>query len=44
VDEPSVETGETGVDATMVFHIQLTTGLVEGRAVSLAEVGKLRIL
>jgi hypothetical protein len=37
-DETPVKSCETGVDATMVLHIQLTTSLIEGRAVTLKEV------
>ena len=36
--ETPVDSCETGVDATMVLHIQLTTSLIEGRAVGLKEV------
>ncbi|MBW2337125.1 MAG: hypothetical protein JRF47_10280, partial [Deltaproteobacteria bacterium] len=32
------EVGETEVDQTTVFHIQMVTGLIQGRAVSLKEV------
>jgi hypothetical protein len=38
LDETPVESCETGIDSTMVLHLQLTTSLIEGRAVSLKEV------
>ena len=33
-----VEPCETGVEPAIVFHIQLTTSLIEGRAVDLKEI------
>jgi len=36
--EAPVDSCETGVDQTIVLHIQLTTSLIEGRAVGLKEV------
>jgi len=37
-DEKPPEVGEIEVDQTTVFHIQMVTGLIQGRAVSLKEV------
>lgn len=37
-DETPVDSRETGIDATIILHIQLTTSLIEGRGVGLKEV------
>ena len=37
-DETPIDSRETGVDPTTILHIQLTTSLIEGRAVGLEEV------
>jgi hypothetical protein len=38
LDEKPPEVGETEVDQTTVFHIQMVTGLIQGRAVSFKQV------
>jgi len=37
-DETPVDSSEATVDRTTVLHLQLTTSLIEGRAVGLGEV------
>ena len=37
-DETPIDSCESGVDTSLILHIQLTTSLIEGRAVGLQEV------
>lgn len=38
LDETPIDSCESGVDTSLILHIQLTTSLIEGRAVGLPEV------